>query len=59
MPAPLNLMMGAAGGVSLADSGKLYAWGQNGVGQFGNNATSYSNVSVSYTHLTLPTNREV
>ena len=44
MPNIIPMMMASAGGVSLADSGKLYAWGQNGVGQFGNNATSYSNV---------------
>ena len=44
MPNLRRGMMAAAGSVSLADSGKLYAWGQNGLGQFGNNATSYSNV---------------
>ena len=43
---------------ALLDNGSVSCWGRNHAGQLGRGYTNSTN-AVSYTHLTLPTNREV
>ena len=44
---------------AILDDASVKCWGQNDYGQLGIGSNSNTNTPVSYTHLTLPTIREV